>query len=71
VVDAILRVTGVVDDRNMEGQHTEDVKFLPKEIMSIRDENLSKYQSTGEKLPEPEEVKHRTFKRKPVEEKPK
>jgi DNA polymerase-3 subunit alpha len=71
VVDAILRVTGVVDDRNMEGQHTEDVKFLPKEIMSIRDENLSKYQSTGEKLPEPEEVKHRTSKRKPVEEKPK
>lgn len=70
-VDAFLKVTGVVDDRNMEGQHTEDVKFLPKEIMVISDEGLKGYKSTGEKLPEPEEVKHRTFKKRQVEEKPK
>ena len=70
-VDAFLKVTGVVDDRNMEGQHTEDVKFLPKEIMVISDEGLKNYQSTGEKLPDPEFTKHRTFKKKAVEEKPK
>ena len=69
-VDTIIKVTGSVDDRDRDGNRTEDVKILPKEISEISDAMLAAYQSTGTTLEEPGDApKRRNYKPKPVVEK--
>ena len=70
VVDNIIKVTGVVDDRDRDGNHSSDVKIMVKSISVVSDEVLAGYQPTGEKLPEPKDgPKRRTYKPRPVVEK--
>ena len=70
VLDNIIKVTGTVDDRDRDGNHSSDVKIMVKSISVVSDEVLSGYQPTGERLPEPEDApKRRTFKPRPVVEK--
>ena len=69
-VDNIIRVTGTVDDRDRDGNHSSDIKIIVKSISLVSDEVLSSYESTGEVLPDPEDApKRRTYKPKPVIEK--
>ena len=67
-IDNIVKVTGSVDDRDRDGNHTNDIKIIPKTFQVLSDEILKNYESTGEKIPEPEMgPKRRAYKPRPVE----
>ena len=47
VVDSVIKVTGKVDARNRDGEISDEIKVIAREISSISDEQLEEYEPTG------------------------
>ncbi|MBQ6486286.1 DNA polymerase III subunit alpha [Candidatus Saccharibacteria bacterium] len=68
-VDNIIKVPGQINAKDKNGNLTSDIKVIADDIIIISDETLENYESTGEKLKEPEDgPKRRNFKPRTVAE---